>query len=161
MKRMGWVVLAVVAVLFVSCSKEGAQGPAGPQGTAGATGAAGVPRKIYIGKFQESGGPVTGQQYWSRQVTLPWTPASNGVFVNYRGFSTTGYGGFTDIYDVVVSGATVTVYGTVYDHMYYNYSYYVHYDIVAYDAMTTFVVNDYTKPNAMQGNKVTSSTPLK
>jgi hypothetical protein len=145
MKRMGWVVLALVAVLFASCSKEGAPGPAGPsgsQGSTGATGAAGIPRKMYItSEWHYETVYTTAWHSWSYQVILPWAPATNGVIVNFRGFETTVAPSECYISYWSVTGTTVTVYGWVWAAG-QPYDFSTDFDVIAYDTLTTVQFNN-------------------
>ena len=158
MKRMGWVVLALVAMLFVSCSKESSPGPAGPQGAAGATGAtgaAGIPRKMYIeSEWQYETGINTNGHSWSYTTyTLPWVPASNGVIVNFRGFMTS-QSGPSECYisSWTVNGTSVTIDGWVWAY-YVPYNYSVEFDVIAYDTLNTVMYVNKKPPNAVRLSK--------
>ena len=162
MKRMGWVVLALAVVCFVSCSKEGPAGPAGSAGAQGSTGstgaqgstgstgaqgAAGIPRKVYIERAYRTESNVSGQRFWTYVTTLPWTPASNGVIANFRGFVLSQWnGGDCSIYSVGVSGTTVTIYGVVSSEL-SPYNYTAYFDIIAYDTLNTVMFVDKTPPS--------------
>lgn len=61
-------------------------------------------------------------------------------------------GGDCGIYSVVVSGRTVTVNGTVYAEQ-QPYDYNVYFDVIAYDTLSTMILNDQ---NGSGGSKVTS-----
>jgi len=163
MAKVLWVVLVLVAVLFVSCSKEGAPGPAGPAGTAGATGAAGVPRNISITRTSYYTGYVYGNQLnpFSQNYYLPWAPDPSGVTVNFRGFYTTIWPAEAWITNVQVNGSTVTVSGVTEAATSGTYSGSVYFDIVAYDALTKVILNDQTSPSPkLQASQMGLNNPI-
>ena len=164
MAKVLWVVLAVAVVCFVSCSKEGPAGPAGSagtQGSTGATGAPGTPRKMYIERVTQAENGMNGWHLWSYTTTLPWTPAANGVVVNFRGFwLNQSYGGFASTYAQSVSGNTVTVFGEVSSET-GPYDYEVYFDIVAYDTFNTVFVNDKTSGMKKRPMPVAQATSKK
>jgi len=155
MAKVLWIVLAVVVVVcFVSCSKEGPAGPQGSQGTqgsqgstgaTGAPGAPGIPRKMFIGRYSSTFSIPNGNQTYrwtANAITLPWTPASNGVTANFRGFWLYYVGSQNCILDAVnVSGNQVTVSGQVWTATGSN-TLTVYYDVIASDTLETLLFND-------------------
>ncbi|MGP8215270.1 MAG: hypothetical protein ACLQQ4_06885 [Bacteroidia bacterium] len=57
------MLISGMALLFASCSKDGATGPAGPTGTAGANGVANISSTIYNVPTADWGASITGYGY--------------------------------------------------------------------------------------------------
>ena len=170
MKRMGWVVLALAVVCFVSCSKKGPAGPAGSagaqgstgstgaQGSTGSTGAAGIPRKMYVERAGVYVSNVTGWTRWFYNTTLPWTPATNGVITNFRGFTISSVGYEECFIDsVAVSGRSVTVSGIVWGDA-TPFDCIAYFDVIAYDTLTTMLLVDKTPSNIVGFRKHVGSS---
>lgn len=141
--------LMSLAIGFLCC--EGQRGPTGPEGPQGESG---IPRRMFIHASYVSGNSPGGYTYWTYSITLPWTPAENGVIANLRGYecvsetwsSTTDVGCRID--SISVSGTRVTISGWVYivDKYCSDYDYIVSFDIIAFDASTTVKFEEKKPP---------------
>jgi hypothetical protein len=113
---------------------------------------------MYIESRVDSGYSYTQGVPWTETITLPWTPATNGVIANFRGFWTSNTAGYVDggIYEVNVSGRTVTVYGWIWAQN-YPYSYTTNFDVIAYDTLTTVLYVNKTRPAPPMLRKTSTS----